>query len=185
MMQGFEGADVVFFGGYHARAGTKGVISHTFDSPTMVPGLELNGEPCSEARMNATLAGLQGIPVGLVTGDLVCEETEALYPGVQTTHVKTAVDRYTARCLSPEATHRRIQGAAASGGVDLVPYTPEPPYPFVVEFATASAAVSVLFFSGLERVDYRCVFWTHEHYETSFKMLISVMRLARSDPDYR
>jgi len=63
MMQGVEGADVVFVGGYHARADTKGIISHTFDSPTMVPGLERNGEPCSEARMNATIAGLQGIPV--------------------------------------------------------------------------------------------------------------------------
>ena len=117
--------------------------------------------------------------------DLACEGTEALYPGVQTTQVKTAVDRYTARCLSPEATHRRIREAAASGGVDLAPFTPEPPYSFVVEFATVSAAVSVLFFSGLERVDYRCVFWTHEQHETAFKMFIGVMRLARSDPDYR
>ena len=120
-----------------------------------------------------------------MTGDdLACEGTEALYPSVQTTQVKTAVDRYTARCLSPEAIHRRIR-EAASGGVDLTPFTPEPPYSFVVEFATVSAAVSVLFFSGLERVDYRCVFWTHEQHETAFKMFIGVMRLARSDPDYR
>ncbi len=188
MMQGFEGSDVVFFVGYHARAGTEGILSHTFDSPTVVTGVELNGEPCSEARMNATLAGLQGIPVGLVTGDdLACEEAESLYPGVRTANVKTAIDRYTARCLSPEASHERIREAAqraAEGTGDLIPYTPGAPYSFTVEFATASAAASVLFFPGLERVDDRRISWTHEDYETAFKMFIGVMRLARSDPDY-
>jgi D-amino peptidase len=188
MMQGFEDADVAFFVGYHARAGTEGVLSHTFDAPTVVTGVELNGEPCSEARMNATLAGINGIPVGLVTGDdLACEEAESLYPGVQTARVKTAVDRYTARCLPPEAAHRRIREAAqhAVERTDgFTPYTPELPYSFTVEFATASAAASVLFFPGLKRVDDRRVSWTDEDYGVAFKMFIGVMRLARSDPDY-
>ena len=138
--------------------------------------------------MNATLAGLKGIPVGLVTGDdLACGEAESLYPGVKTAAVKTAVDRYTARCLPPEAARARIREAAelAAGGLaDLTPYAPDAPYSFTVEFATASAAASVLFFPGLERVDDRRVSWTHEDYETAFKMFIGVMRLARSDPDY-
>ena len=187
MMQGFEGADVVFFVGYHARAGTEGVLSHTFDSPTVVTGVWLNGEPCSEARMNATLAGLEGIPVGLVTGDdLACAEAETLYAGVQTAEVKTAVDRYTARCLSPRVARERIREAArrAAGGGDLSPYAPESSYTFTVEFATASSAASVLFFPGLEREDERRVSWTHEDYETAFEMFIGVMRLSRSDPDY-
>lgn len=187
MMQGFEDADLVFFVGYHARAGTEGVLSHTFDSPTVVTGVWLNGEPCSEARMNATLAGLEGIPVGLVTGDdLACAEAEDLYPGVQTARVKTAVDRYTARWLSPQVARERIREAArrATGEGDLAPYAPDPPYSFTVEFATASSAVSVLFFPGLERVDERRVSWTHEDYETAFEMFIGVMRLSRSDPDY-
>ena len=187
MMQGFEGADLVFFVGYHARAGTDGVLSHTFQSPTVVTGVWLNGEPCSEARMNATLAGLESIPVGLVTGDdLACAEAEGLYAGVQTARVKIAIDRYTARCLSPQAAHERIREAAlrAGGKENLGPYVPEPPYTFTIEFATASSAASVLFFPGLERVDDRSVSWTHEDYETAFKMFIGVMRLSRSDPDY-
>jgi D-amino peptidase len=187
MMQGFEGADLVFFVGYHARAGTEGVLSHTFESPTVVTGVWLNGEPCSEARMNATLAGLNGIPVGLVTGDdLACAEAEGLYAGVQTARVKIAIDRYTARCLSQQAAHERIREAALRAGrkENLGPYAPEPPYSFTIEFATASSAASVLFFPGLERVDDRSVSWTHEDYETAFKMFIGVMRLSRSDPDY-
>ena len=137
--------------------------------------------------MNTTLAGLRGVPVGLVTGDdLACAEAEALYDGVQIAQVKTAVDRYTARCLSPQAARERIREAAlrAAGKGDLTPYAPEPPYSFTVEFSTASSAGSVLFFPGLERVDDRRVSWTHEDYETAFKMFIGVMRLSRSDPDY-
>ena len=156
-------------------------------NPTVVTGVWLNGEPCSEARMNATLAGFEGISVGLVTGDdLACAEAEALYAGAQTARVKTAVDRYTARCLSPQVARERIREAAhrAAGRGDLSPYAPDPPYTFTVEFATASSAASVLFFPGLEREDERRVSWTQEDYETAFEMFIGVMRLSRSDPDY-
>ena len=188
MMQGFENSDIAFFVGYHARAGMEGILSHTFSSPNVVTGVELNGEPCSEARMNATLAGLSGIPVGLVTGDdLTCAEAEALYTGVRTTRVKTAIDRYTARCLPQRVALEKIRAAAEDavhGAEDLVPYAPEPPYTFTAEFATASTAASVMFFQQLERVGDRRVSWTHEDYETAFKMFIGVMRMAIDDPDY-
>ncbi len=188
MMQGFENSDVAFFVGYHARAGGEGVLSHTFNSPTVVSTVELNGEPCSEARMNAALAGLSGTPVGLVTGDdLACAEAQSLYAGVQTARVKTAVDRYTARCLTPKVSLRSIREAAeraVTGADGLAPYAPDPSYTFTVEFATASAASSVMFFPELERVDDRRVSWTHDDYPTAFKMFVGVMRMARSDPDY-
>src|SRR4028119_902214 len=91
MMQGFEDTDAAFFVGYHARAGAEGVLRHTFNSPSMVTDVQLNGEPCSEARMNATLAGLSVIPVGLVTGDdLTCAEARSLYAGVRCAQGKTA-----------------------------------------------------------------------------------------------
>ncbi len=188
MMQGFENADVAFFVGYHARAGAEGVLSHTFSSPSMVTDVQLNGEPCSEARMNATLAGLCGIPIGLVTGDdLTCAEARSLYAGVRCAQVKTAIDRYVARCLPQGAALARI-GEAAEGAVrnpgDLAPYAPGPPYAFTVEFATASSAASVMFFPQLKRVDDRRVSWTHNDYGTALKMFIGVMRMAASDPDY-
>ena len=188
MMQGFDGADVAFFVGYHARAGVEGVLSHTFNSPSVVTDVRLNGAPCSEARMNATLAGLSGTPVGLVTGDdRTCEEAESLYTNVKTAQVKTAIDRYTARCLPQRTALERIRDAAEAavcGVGDLAPYAPGPPYTFTVEFATASTAASVMFFPQLERVDDRRISWTHDDYETAFKMFIGVMRMAASDPDY-
>ncbi|WP_166179581.1 M55 family metallopeptidase [Rubrobacter tropicus] len=188
MMQGFEGSDVAFFVGYHARAGMEGILSHTFSSPNVVTGVELNGEPCSEARMNATLAGLSGVSVGLVTGDdLTCAEAESLYAGVKTARVKTAIDRYTARCLPRAVALAKIRAAAEEAvhrAETLAPYAPEPPYTFTAEFATASTAASVMFFPQLKRVDDRRVSWTHEDYEAAFKMFIGVMRMATGDPDY-
>jgi len=188
MMQGFEGADVAFFVGYHARAGAEGILSHTFNSPSVVTDVQLNGEPCSEARMNAALVGLCGIPVGLVTGDdLTCAEARSLYAGVQCAQVKTAIDRYVARCLPQRAALARIGEAAevtVRGARDLAAYSPRPPYTFTVEFATASTAAGVMFFPQLERVDDRRVSLTHDDYVTAFKMFIGVMRMATSDPDY-
>jgi D-amino peptidase len=125
MMQGFEGADVAFFVGYHARAGAEGILSHTFNSPSVVTDVQLNGEPCSEARMNAALVGLCGIPVGLVTGDdLTCAEARSLYAGVRCAQVKTAIDRYVARCLPQRAALARIGEAAR--GRSAVPETSLP-----------------------------------------------------------
>ena len=91
MMEDVGEADVAFFVGYHAGAGTNGVLSHTFRTAPVV-GVTLNDEPCSEGRMNAAYAGLRGIPVDLVSGDdAVCEESSGLYTGVQTAQVKTAI----------------------------------------------------------------------------------------------
>ncbi len=187
MMEGVEGADVVFFVGYHAGAGTAGVLSHTFLARPVVD-VELNGEPCSEGRMNAVLAGLEGVAVGLVTGDdLTCQEAEKLYPGVRTAQTKTAVGRYAARCLSPEASHSRVRDqarSAVSNVEGLESYALAPPYTFAVEFATASQAASVLYFPQLERIDDRRVTWTHEDYRVAYSMFIGVMNLAAVDPDF-
>ncbi len=187
MMEDVEGADVVFFIGYHAGGGTKGVLSHTFRTAPVV-GVTLNDELCSEGRMNAAYAGLQGIPVGLVSGDdAVCEESRELYMGVRTAQVKTAIDRYSARCLTPEVSYRRIREEARAAVEDiekLQPYAPERPYTFAVEFDNASSAGSVLYFPDIERLDSRLVSWTHQDYEVAYKMFIGVMGLAAVDPDF-
>ncbi len=138
--------------------------------------------------MNAAFAGSLGIPMGLVTGDdRTCEEAESLYEGVRTARVKTAIDRYTARCLPPDAARALIRESAADAvyGMDgLTTYAPDGPYTFTVEFATASAAAGVLRFPQLERTGDRLVSWTHEDYATAYKMFIGVMSMTRGDPDY-
>jgi D-amino peptidase len=124
----------------------------------------------------------------LLTGDdPTYEEAEPLYAGVKMARVKTAVDRYTARCLRPETAHRRIREAAAGavrGPADLAPYEPEGSYTFAVVFAAASTAAGVLHFPQLVRLDDRRVSWSHEDYATTYRMFVGVTCMARSDPDY-
>ena len=188
MMEGFQGSNVIFLVGYHACVGVEGILSHTYSSPTEVIGVELNGEPCSEARMNAALAGTENIPVGLITGDdVTCEEANSFYSGVRTAQVKKSIDRYTAQCLVPEVARQRIREAAESavrGVGELEPYILEPPYTFTVEFATANLAASTLRFPEIKRLDDRHVSWTNGDYGTAYRMFLGVMSLADGDPDY-
>src|SRR5262247_3960146 len=48
-----------------------GVLAHTYLGAGLI-GLWINGEPASEGRLNALLAGSYGVPVVLVTGDEQC-----------------------------------------------------------------------------------------------------------------
>jgi D-amino peptidase len=113
--------DGLFFVGYHARANDgRGVLSHTFTGPVTLWDVRLNGEPASEARFNAAVAGHHGVPVGLITGDdVICAETRNWLPHVETAVVKYAIDRYTARCLPQPAALEVIQSAATRGAQNL------------------------------------------------------------------
>src|SRR5438067_7405332 len=98
MVEGIDDScDTLFFVGYHARAADgRGVLSHTFSGPDVLWDVRLNGESASEARFNAALAGEHGTPVALITGDdVICNETRAWLPHVETATVKYALDRFT------------------------------------------------------------------------------------------
>jgi len=94
MMEGIAGSDLAFMIGYHAPAGEVGVLSHTWLGAA-ITDVKLNGDRCSEGRMNATLAGSFGVPVAMITGDdRACKDAEKYMPHARTVTVKTAVDRF-------------------------------------------------------------------------------------------
>lgn len=114
MLEGYEGADAVFFVGYHAKAGTRcAVLDHTV-SGGRVYSVELNGVEVGEIGLNAAACAAQGLPVALVTGDrAACDEAEKLLgPGVTTACVKTAHGRSAADCLAPEVSSVVLREAA-------------------------------------------------------------------------
>lgn len=113
MMQGVDGTDGVVFLGYHAGAGTEGVLAHTYLANSIV-GVWLDGEPASEGRLNAALAAEYGVPVLLVTGDdRTCADAEGYAPDAQRVAVKECVSRYAAICATPRHTAAWITRAAA------------------------------------------------------------------------
>jgi len=70
MVQDIEAAyDGVFFTGYHGAIGEpNATLCHTY-TPSVVYDVRVNGVRCSEATLNAALAGHFGVPVLLITGD--------------------------------------------------------------------------------------------------------------------
>ena len=183
MMEGVDDADLVFFTGYHGRAGVEGVLSHTFlDTPIVT--VELNGEPCSEARMNAAMAGSVGVPVGMVSGDdVICAEAQALFPGVRVAATKTAIGRVAARCLPPAVTAERIGDAARravaeAGG--LAPYRPGPPYTFRIEVRHTTQADVCTYVPGVVREGPTAVSLTSADYRGAFRGFIALALLISS-----
>src|SRR5207245_9495230 len=135
MMQGFgPDFEVALFVGYHAAAGTQAaVLDHTY-SGRLSYEVRLNGEPATEAELNAAFAGTYGVPVGLVTGDdKACAQPAKRLPGIRTVVVKEAYGRGVAKSMHPSAAREAIRKAAAeaaqaAGSGELKPYRPEPPF---------------------------------------------------------
>ena len=81
--------DGVAFLGYHAPAATThGILDHTYYG-SVVHEVLLNGEPMSEARLNAGVAGTFGVPAILISGDQnACADAKRFLPWIGTVTVK-------------------------------------------------------------------------------------------------
>lgn len=172
MMEGVDrGMDLVFFVGYHAGFGEAGVLSHMFLGKGMTD-VRLNDETCSEGRMNALLAGLFGVPVGLITGDrAACEDAARHIPGVRTVVVKEPIDRYAAICLPPARTEPMIREAAVRACRDAEVHQPlvaAPPFRWDISLSNPSLAARAAMVPGVERTDVTTVAWTSDDFRLSF-----------------
>jgi D-amino peptidase len=113
----FAGMDSSFAGamcvGYHAAAGDFGVLAHTYSF--VFTQIRLNGKPASEAMLYGAYAGTMGVPVILLSGDDVTEQTCGdLFPGAQLVRVKVALGQRSARSLAPSVACARVREAAAA-----------------------------------------------------------------------
>ncbi|WP_104090386.1 M55 family metallopeptidase [Arthrobacter sp. GMC3] len=117
--------DVALFVGYHAPAGSEGVLAHSFSG--YFASFHVNGVVASEASVNAMFAATRGVPVGLVTGDdVICRIAQGTFPGVRTVQVKEARGVMAANSLSPHEARKRIRESSAAavrgvGGLGLLP----------------------------------------------------------------
>lgn len=185
MMQGIGGAfDVLFFVGYHDRDGADdAVLSHTFMGGTIFE-IRCNGVPASEMLVNAGLAGHFGVPIGLVTGDdIICRSAQAAFEGVQVAPVKEAVNRYSANCLSPEASYQLIREraqAAAQKASLLTPYEVDLPVTFEVDFKSTGEAYMCELIPQFKRIGNRTISITAGDYLAGYKLLWAALALGRS-----
>ncbi|HEY0691472.1 MAG TPA: M55 family metallopeptidase [Kribbella sp.] len=105
MLEGLTGEyDAVMCVGFHSRAGTLGVLSHSFMGHE-IEDIWLDDRPVGEIGLLHATAAALGVPVVLLSGDdSACAEMLAWDAGVTTATVKHARDRFAAELLPvPEA----------------------------------------------------------------------------------
>jgi D-amino peptidase len=164
MVEGVQYGDVdgVAFVGYHAGAGTEGVLAHTYLA-NQITGVWLNGVRASEGLLNAHVVAEYGVPVVLVTGDdVACEDALGYAPEALKVAVKDHVSRYAAVCRTPARTAAGIRAAAKEAAALAVRYEPVPGGPFTVavEFDAEHLAAASTVVPGVERTGERKVAYT-------------------------
>lgn len=185
MVEGVQHGDVdgIAFIGYHAGAGTEGVLAHTYLANTLT-GVWVNGEPASEGRLNALVCAEYGVPVVLVTGD-DRTGTDALgyAPQARTVAVKDYVSRYAAVCRPPARTAADIRAAAREAAALAVRHEPAQAGPFTVEmeFDATHLVGAACVVPTVERCGERRVKYTADTMYTairSFKAVTTVVSSA-------
>jgi len=175
----FSGA---FFTGYHAKIGdADGTLAHTY-SPGTIYEVRMNGIACSEALLNAAMAGYYGVPLLLVTGDTtIVAETQARIPGVTGVVVKQSIGHYSADSMSPGAAQKAIREGAREAMArkdDVKPFRFEPPIEMQFECAKVECADFIELMPGFERLNGRTLRYVHEDYREVFRAFIAAMRLG-------
>jgi D-amino peptidase len=187
MNQGIDTkVDLAAFVGYHASGGTQdAVLDHTYTDVTLYE-VRINGERCSEARINAAVAGCYGVPVVFLSGDQsACADARSFLPWAQVVEVKQSIGRYAAMSLSPAESRAAIKAGIATaireaGSRGAKPYTFTSPAALEITFTYTSKADVASLLPGSERVSARVVRFVHHDFLTVFKAFRALMTLGGS-----
>jgi D-amino peptidase len=187
MNQGIEaGFDYAAYVGYHAAGGTRdAVLDHTYTDVTLYE-VRVNGERCSEARINAAVAGAYGVPVVFLSGDHnACADAKSFLPWAETVEVKQAIGRYAAASLSPEQARTAIRAGIAKGirtarSSGARPYAFQPPISMELTFTYTSKADVASLLPGSERISARTVRFVHDDFLVAYKAFRAMAALGSS-----
>ena len=181
MMAGLDATfDAALCVGYHARAGSQGILDHTI-SGRAVQEILVNGQPQGELGLNAGIAAHHDVPIVMVAGDTACcEQARELIPGIETAEVKSSLTRYAAKGLSPAMAQALIKEKARLGverraGIAPVDYSL--PVTLTLRFANSAMADVAEWVPGVVRPDAVTVAYTSDSFPDAFQCL-RVMILA-------
>lgn len=188
MLEGVQGARLVFFVGYHGRSGTQdAILDHTYSGRT-VDRIVVNGEELSEAGLGAALAGEHGAAVGLITGDrTTVEQARAWLGDAEAVAVKEAIGRYSARSLPLPTVHEAIRSAAERAvrrADSLRPFVIPPPTEWRLKFTSSGMADLAELVPSVQRLDAREVSWTAPSVVEGFKLFRALLLLASTALPY-
>lgn len=172
----------VFFTGYHGAIGDmNAALAHTY-TPSVVYNARINGVTCSEATINAGLAGFYGVPVLLVTGDRVTvESVQSQMPWVEGVIVKESIGNYATDSISPEAAQQLIREGAAraiKNADKAKPYVFKAPIELEIDVSRVEQADFIELIPGFMRTGARSVRFAHEDYPTVFRAFVAAFRMG-------
>jgi D-amino peptidase len=170
------------FTGYHAKAGdTDGVLAHTYNGSTIFD-VTINGISCSEAMINAAMAGCFGVPVIMVSGDeVLIEELRSQLPWIVGVAVKRGIGKLSSDSLSPRAAQNALREAAAAAVRNVgraKPFTFDSPITMELTTTQVEHTDFIAGVPGVERVSGRTIRYCHDSYFAVFQMLVTAYRLA-------
>ena len=183
MTEGLDrGYGGVFFTGYHGAIGdADATLCHTY-TPSVVYDVRINGVRCSEATLNAGIAGFYGVPVLLITGDrATVESAKSQMPWITGAVVKESIGNYSVDSISPQAAQDAIRAAAAQAvrnAPNAKPYVFEPPITMELDVARVEQADLIELIPGFDRTGSRSVRLIHDDYPTVFKAFVAAFRMG-------
>lgn len=188
MMEGIDaGYDGAFFVGYHGRVGGSVGVANETVMGRQIYDVRINGRSVGELEINAAIAGHFGVPVILVTGDdKLALETAAVLPDAETAIVKYAIERWSARCLSPQRAQTLIRRQAETAVGKLKAQSPFAAFRFAaqdllrceVEFISTAQAGAAHLMPGTERLGTRTVMYEAGDVVTAMRAIFSMMFLG-------
>lgn len=186
MMEGIdEGFDAALFVGYHARVGGSNGVANETVMGKQIYDVRINGASVGELAINAAIASHFGVPVVFVSGDdALAREAEAVLPDAEVAVVKYAINRWAARCLSPEAAHARIREgvtqalAKVKDGFPFRTYAFDKPLRCEVEFISTAQANAASVMPRATRVGFRTAAYEAEDILDAWRGLFSLMLLG-------
>ena len=182
MMAGIDDSfDAALSIGYHARAGSQGILDHTI-AGRVVYDYRINGESSGELGINAGLAAHFGVPIVLVSGDKTATvQATDLIPEVEVATVKEPLTRYAAKNLSPttaQALIRRQSRLAVERREEIAPVRYEMPVTMVIQFTNSAMADVAELVPGVERPDARTASFTSRDYVEAFHCMRAIILMA-------
>jgi len=172
----------VFFTGYHGAIGeANATLCHTY-TPSVIYDVRINGVRCSEATLNAALAGHFGVPVLLVTGDRVTvESAKAQMPWITGVIVKESIGNYAVDSISPQAAQDAIRAGAVQAvknAAKAKPFVFDATVTMEIDMTRIEQADYVALIPGFERSGPRQVRFKHNDYPTVFRAFVAAFRLG-------
>jgi D-amino peptidase len=182
MMAGLDDSfGAVLCVGYHARAGSQGILDHTISSQA-VYDIKINGDSQGEMGLNAGIAAYHGVPIVLLTGDSTATaQAVELVPEIEVATVKESLTRYAAKNLSPSASQELIRQQsklAVERREEIAPVQYEMPVTLTLQFMFSAMADVAELVPGVQRLDPLTVSYTSGDYLEAWHCIRALILMA-------